>query len=125
MHCEDMKEKVMRTVIKKTFGLVAVCILIICTTGCGETETPAEEKPREENPQSFGSMQVTRPRIAGKITVSATVNQSIQSYLALTGKLPTSLEALKADGYDLPNAPHGYKYKYDSTTGKCELEWQG
>jgi hypothetical protein len=65
---------------------------------------------------------VTAPRKIKRDLGNALTNKEVQEFNALEGRFPYSLKELEEwRGADLPEAPKGYTYKYDSTTGEVSV----
>jgi hypothetical protein len=65
---------------------------------------------------------ITAPRQMKRDLDNATANKEVQEFNALEGRYPYSLKELEDwRGAPLSEAPKGYTYKYDSTTGKVSV----
>jgi hypothetical protein len=70
----------------------------------------------------YTTVVVTAPRQMKKDLGNALVGKEVQEFNALEGRYPYSLKELEEwRGTELPEAPKGYTYKYDSAKGEVSI----
>jgi PBP1b-binding outer membrane lipoprotein LpoB len=101
-------------------GMVAAAFLL---TGCGGDSSTT---PAQNNSTANNSSPVVQPEIYAQKKVDlAALNQAVQQYNAQEGHNPQTLQELKPNYISkIPDAPAGYKFNYDATSGTVTLVQQ-
>ncbi len=114
----------------KTFS--ALLLLLGILTGCDskkkqETKNPPENSYSSGNPLTapvdyIGTVGKAKGT-AEKVIDTASMSRHIQMFYAAEGRFPTDLKELVKEKYipNVPPAPHGMKFFYDSATGDFKI----
>ena len=127
-------------------SIVAVVLAAGLICGCGKEDEAIEVQPVSEEPkpaqaeqpaqaQSEPAATPTKPEEAGYFGTLASgggnvkaqawllaADRTIQSFKALYGRNPKSIQELEEDNLPLPKLPKGLAFDYDPASGKVTLK---
>lgn len=121
---------------KKLIALIAVLgIAAGCQKSSSSSDSSSGSKPAPIDPNEsavsgnpamapvdYGNVLAKGKKSSeAKIAIS-TFEKAIQTFKAMEGRLPASLEELQKEGHltKMPKTPYGMKFTYDSKTGKVD-----
>jgi hypothetical protein len=109
----------------KTLSLFAIASAsALLMTGCGDSNST--NAGAQATQSANNSSPVVQPEVYAQKKVDlATISQALQQYNAAEGHFPAKLDDL-APSYigKVPEAPAGYKFNYDSSSGTVTLVQQ-
>jgi len=103
--------------------IVCCLIILLLFTSCGKKKNSESLTPINAASKYGGVMGRALKKSRAMNDVLYLKNK-INTFQVQEGRLPNSLEEIKAKGYidKLPEPPAGMKFVYDSTTGKVSVQ---
>ncbi|MCM8763758.1 MAG: hypothetical protein NC830_00095 [Candidatus Omnitrophica bacterium] len=103
---------------------IALVSLVLCTS-CGKKQKPANPPETGGNPiEQYGGVMSKTLQKAKGMDVVLPMKQLIDSFYIQEGRYPSTLQELVERNFirEIPVPPKGYRYSYDSSSGKIGLE---
>ncbi|MCM8815237.1 MAG: hypothetical protein NC931_04560 [Candidatus Omnitrophica bacterium] len=106
--------------------IIAVFLIssIFCSS-CGKKQKPENVPETSGNPvEQYGDVMSKTLQKAKGMDAVLPMKQLIDSFYAQEGRYPSTLQELVEKNYtkEIPAPPKGYRYFYDSSSGKIGLE---
>jgi hypothetical protein len=111
----------MEAIMKYILALITI-VGVFCVS-CGKKQSQ-EKPPATGNPvEQYGDVMSKTLNKAKSIDAVLPMKQLIDSFYAQEGRYPSSLQELVEKNYvkEIPAPPKGYRYSYDSGSGKIGL----